>query len=217
MVDSLCVVISWRTTELWCKRLVTGRKCEDSKATGWPKKERCYFVLDAPDWNQGICLPTIRLFRVSNKVSFVNQVDLVEVDIQYIIASVHPIHIPSTGDYYANNTINLDICNFFWPKSLQAEGDMESTNDNARTAKYYSNCNATIIVDKDNRTKYSIKGWRRKIRRSRRRRRKGIRRSRTRIMTKRSRITYRLGIVSCVQSHESSHAASSDMDTSCHW
>jgi hypothetical protein len=142
----------------------------------------------------------------------VNQVNLVEVDIKYIIAAVHQVHIPSTRYYYANNTINLAICNRFWPKPLQAEGAMESNNDKARPEQYYGNCNATVIVDKDNRAQYSIKGWRRRMRR---RRRRESRRSWARIMTQRSKITSGHCIVSGVQSHQFSHAALSDMDSSC--
>jgi len=73
---------------------------------------------------KGVCLPSNGLLRVSDRVFHWNQADLVVVNINCVWAAGHLIRIPSTTYYYVNNTIDLVMFNRFWPKPLEAEGDM---------------------------------------------------------------------------------------------
>ena len=82
--------------------------------------------------NQGLCLSTNALFRVSDKVFCRNQADLVVVNIKCVWAAKHLILIPRTRYYYVNNTINLLMFNCVWPKPPEAEVDMHTNDDTAR-------------------------------------------------------------------------------------
>jgi len=47
--------------------------------------------------------------------------------------------------YYVNNTIDLVMFNRFWPKPLEAKGDMLTDNDDARPEEYRRNRNASVV------------------------------------------------------------------------
>jgi hypothetical protein len=99
--------------------------------------------------NQGVCLPSNGLLRVSDKVFRRNQADLVVVNIQCVWAAAHLIRIPGTRYYYVNNTIDLVMFNHFWPKPPEAEGDMQTDDDAARPEEYRRNRIASVDDEED--------------------------------------------------------------------
>jgi len=98
--------------------------------------------------NHGVYLPSNGLLRVSDNVFRRNQADLAVVNITCIWAAAHLIRIPGTRYYYVNNTIDLVMFNRFWPKPPEAEGDMQTDDDDARPEEYRRNRNASV-VDED--------------------------------------------------------------------
>ena len=67
------------------------------------------------------------------------------VNIKRIWAAVPLIRIPGTKYYYVTNTIDLVRFNCFWPKPLEAEGDIETDDENARPQQYHSNRKASVV------------------------------------------------------------------------
>jgi len=99
--------------------------------------------------NQGDCLPSNGLLRVSDKVFHRNQADFVVVNIECVWAAAHLIRIRCTRYYYVNKTIDLVMLNRFWPTPLEAEGDMQTDNDDARPEEFHRNRNATVVDENE--------------------------------------------------------------------
>jgi hypothetical protein len=97
--------------------------------------------------NQGLCLSSNGLLRVSDNGFSRNQADHAVVNIKCVRAGTNLICIPRTRYYYVNNTINLVMYNHFWPKPPDAEGDMQTDNDAARSEKYHRNRFASVDED----------------------------------------------------------------------
>jgi len=111
--------------------------------------KRCVVLLQELQLgNHGVCLPSNGLHSVCDKVFHRNQADLVIVNIKCIWAAAHLIPIPGTRYYYVNNNIDLVMFNPFWPTPPEAEGDMQTDDDDARPEEYCRNQNASV-VDED--------------------------------------------------------------------
>jgi len=82
--------------------------------------------------NQGVGLPSNGLLRVSCKVFRRNQADIVVVNFKSVWAAAHLIRIHCTRYYYVINNIDLVMFNNFWPKPPEAEGGMQTDDDNGR-------------------------------------------------------------------------------------
>jgi len=77
-------------------------------------QKRCIVLLpELQLGNQGVCLLSNGLLRVSVRVFRQNQGNLVIVNIECILAAVHLIYIPSTRYYSVNNTLDLVMFNRF--------------------------------------------------------------------------------------------------------
>jgi len=103
-------------------------------------RKRCVVLLQEFQLeNQGVCVPSNGLLRVSHKVFRRNQADLVVVNIKCVWVGAHLICIPYTRYYYVNNTIDLVMFNRFWPKPPEVEGDMQTDDDAAWLEEYRRN------------------------------------------------------------------------------
>jgi len=60
---------------------------------------------------------------------------------------MHLICIPGTRYYYVKYTPDLVMINRFWPNPPEAEGDMQTDDDNARPEEYRRNRNTTVVDD----------------------------------------------------------------------
>jgi hypothetical protein len=113
-------------------------------------RKRCVVLLRKLQLeNQGVCLPSNGLLSVFDKVFRRNQADLVIVNIKCVWAAAHLIRIPGTRYYYVNNSIDLVMFNRFWPKPLEAEGDMQTDDDAARPEEYRRNRIASVDDEED--------------------------------------------------------------------
>jgi len=89
--------------------------------------------------NQGVCLPSNGLLRVSNNAFGRKQANHILFNIKFAGAAAHLSRIPGTTYYYVNNTIDPVMFNRFWPKPPEAEGDMQTDDDTARPEVYRRN------------------------------------------------------------------------------
>lgn len=108
-------------------------------------RKRCVVLLqEVHCGTQRGYLPSNGLLRVWNDVFCRNQADHVVVNIRCIWAAMHLIRIPSTRYHHVNSAINLVMFNRFWPKPLEAEGDMQTDNDDGTPEDYRRNRNASV-------------------------------------------------------------------------
>jgi len=92
------------------------------------------------------------LLRVSENVFHQSWVDHVVVNIQYVWVAAYLISISNNIYYYGNNTIDVVMINNFCPIPLEARGDMQTDDDDARRVEDYRNRN-TSVVDNDKENK----------------------------------------------------------------